>query len=145
MIAPPSNHVSGGVYSWANKERASVVPTWMLELLRPPAPPPRAAVRNLGCERLTPGAPRAARYGEAALALEESAVRTAIPGTRNHRLNAAAFSLGQLVAGGQLDLNLVAGTLLDAAIAAGLAETEARRTIESGIAAGQLQPRGRTA
>lgn len=145
VVCPPSNHVSGGVYQWLNQERAAVVRRWLLELLRPPAPPPRPAVHYLGSERLPPGAPRAARYGEAAMALEESSVRMAIPGTRNHTLNRAAYSLGQLVAGALLDINLVAGSLLDAAIAAGLTEVEARRTIESGIAAGQQHPRGRTA
>jgi hypothetical protein len=68
-----------------------------------------------------------------------------IPGSRNHRLNAAAFSLGQLVGAGMLDVNEVAGTLLGAAQAAGLSEIEAQRTIASGLTAGQRHPRERTA
>ncbi len=69
----------------------------------------------------------------------------AVEGTRNHRLNAAAFSLGQLVGAGLLHLDAVAGALLVAALASGLGETEAMRTIGSGLAAGQRCPRGRTA
>ncbi|MGI9118791.1 MAG: bifunctional DNA primase/polymerase [Acidimicrobiales bacterium] len=140
-VAPPSGHVSGGVYSWLNQERAAEVPRWMLDLLRPP---PRPPVRKLACERL-PSTSRRAGYGGAALALEESSVRMAIPGSRNHRLNSASFNLGQLVGSGLLELDAVAGALLVAALASGLGETEAMRTIESGLAAGQRCPRGRTA
>src|SRR5690606_13286856 len=46
------------------------------------------------------GGDRAAGYAAAALDREADAVRTAPQGTRNHALNKAAFSLGQLVAGG---------------------------------------------
>jgi hypothetical protein len=67
------------------------------------------------------------------------------PGRRNATLNSAAFSLGQLVGGGLLDVDAVAGALLIAALASGLGETEAMRTIESGLKAGQCHPRGRTA
>jgi hypothetical protein len=77
--------------------------------------------------------------------MEEASVRMAIPGTRNDRLNAAAFNLGQLVAAGQLDAHEVGGVLLDAAVAAGLTEVEAWATIRSGLTAGQLRPRARTA
>jgi hypothetical protein len=135
-VCPPSGHISGGVYQWMNQARAAEVPRWLLEQLRPPAPPPR---------RPTPPPRRGGGYAMAALAQEETLVRMAPVGSRNHRLNAAAFSLGQLVAGGVLDINAVAGTLLEAGLAAGLGGAECRRTIESGIAAGQQHPRGRTA
>jgi hypothetical protein len=77
--------------------------------------------------------------------MEEATVRTAMAGTRNDRLNSASFSLGQLVASGLLDVNEVAGVLLEAAVSSGLSEREAMRTIESGLKAGQRHPRGRTA
>jgi hypothetical protein len=72
-------------------------------------------------------------------------VRMAVEGSRNHRLNAASFNLGQLIGADLLELDAVAGALLVAALASGLGETEARRTIESGIAAGQRCPRRRSA
>lgn len=138
VVAPPSNHVSGGRYEWANAERAAPCPLWLVDLLRPPARAPRPLLPPL--IRRTRG-----DYGRAALAGEEARVRMAPTGTRNHTLNAASFALGQLVGGGVLDVNHTAGVLLEAALAAGLGETEARRTIESGLGAGEAQPRGRTA
>jgi putative DNA primase/helicase len=66
---------------------------------------------------------------------------TAPEGERNDRLNKAAFSLGQIIAGGGLDRDIVEAALLTAATTAGLPETEARRTIQSGLAAGMKEPR----
>jgi hypothetical protein len=137
VLVPPSVHVSGTAYSWMNQDRAAQLPRWLLELLRPPAPPSPAPTSRIGRPR--------GDYGRAALAGEEAMVRMSIPGSRNHRLNAAAFSLGQLVGAGMLDVNEVAGTLLGAAQAAGLSEIEAQRTIASGLTAGQRHPRERTA
>ena len=81
-------------------------------------------------------------YLTAALEREAARVREATPGTRNHTLNTAAFSLGQLVAGAGLDETLVRDTLADAAYAAGLEITETQRTITSGLRAGTAEPRG---
>src|SRR5262249_60674814 len=64
---------------------------------------------------------------------------------RNNALNAAAFSLFQLVAGGELDEDQVREHLIAAAEACGLvAEDSAasvRATIESGAKVGRAQPR----
>ena len=45
---------------------------------------------------------RAGAYGHAALRAEIAALAATPPGRRNHALNRAAFSLFQLVAGGEL-------------------------------------------
>ena len=68
-------------------------------------------------------------------------MRSATAGTRNTRLNTAAFALGQLVGAGALDASQVESALLAAARATGLPEKEAQRTIASGLAAGQARPR----
>ncbi|MFQ5736778.1 MAG: YfjI family protein, partial [Thermodesulfobacteriota bacterium] len=65
----------------------------------------------------------------------------ATEGARNDTLNRAAFSLGTLVAGGELDKRPVEVALLSAAISIGLTEFEARATIKSGMEAGALEPR----
>lgn len=137
VVAPPSGHVSGGAYTWLNRERAAPLPPWLIDLLTPRTPVAPPPVVRLGRTR--------GDYGRAALAGEEARVRMAPTGVRNHTLNSASFSLGQLVAGGVLELTETAGVLLHAALAAGLGEVEAQRTIESGLTAGQRGPRGRSA
>ncbi len=80
-------------------------------------------------------------YALAALASELDSVSTATEGGRNHALNVAAFSLGQLVAGGVLDETVVRDGLTMAAEDAGLERAESARTIESGMKGGALSPR----
>ena len=65
------------------------------------------------------------------------------PGQRNHTLNAAAYSLGQLVAAGALEEAGAVQALTDAAGDAGLEADEISSTIESGLSAGLKQPRSR--
>jgi hypothetical protein len=63
------------------------------------------------------------------------------PGARNDTLNRAAFRLAQLAVDGAGTLDELEHYLLDAALAAGLDELEARATIASGLRAGQQHPR----
>lgn len=134
VLVSPSRHISGGRYRWVEAPLAPM-PAWLLTLARPPAPVPRPQ----------PPAPRQAdAWARAALAEEVAAVRGSTEGTRNHALNRAAFSLGQLVAGGHLDVDEVTAQLTAAATGAGLHEREAAATIASGLRAGQRQPRTRT-
>lgn len=81
------------------------------------------------------------RYGDAALAGEVERLLSAHNGTRNDTLNRAAFSLGTLVGAGILDRFMVEDQLMGAALAVGLGETEARKTIASGLDKGCQQPR----
>jgi hypothetical protein len=112
------------------------LPADLLDLLRPPE---RA--------RIAVAAPSAngtgnSAYAQAALTRELDALAQTAIGGRNNRLNVAAFSLAQLVAGGELAEDEVRTRLLDVAVAIGLGEGEATRTVESGLAAGMLKPRG---
>lgn len=84
---------------------------------------------------------RSTHYVQAALRAELSNVRGAAEGARNDTLNRAAFALGQLVGGGHLDRALVDTALLAAARNAGLPDSEATKTIASGIDAGVHEPR----
>jgi putative DNA primase/helicase len=56
-------------------------------------------------------------------------------------LNAAAYSLGQLVAVGSLDRTRAVQALTEAAAAAGLEAPEIAATIDSGLSAGFKRPR----
>lgn len=80
-------------------------------------------------------------YAMAALDGEVEKVRTAPEGLRNDTLNRAAFSIGQLVAGGEIDGTTATTALHDAATAAGLPGAEASRTILSGLDGGSKEPR----
>lgn len=84
---------------------------------------------------------RGVSYGRAALDGELERVLAATVGSRNHTLNRAAFSMGQLVAGGEIDQHTVVTDLTAAARQAGLDEREIGRTIHSGLHDGMLMPR----
>lgn len=134
VVAPPSVHASGRPYRWASRQpdEPAPLPRWLW-----PPPPPRPGI---GCPRpLRPEG--ASAYGMAALEAETEAVRRLVDGQRNDGLNRAAFSLGTLVAGGELAEDLVYRHLLGAALAVGLGEPEADRTIRSGLRAGAGCPR----
>ena len=83
-----------------------------------------------------------ASWADTALREELARVQAASEGARNDTLNRAAFSLGQIVAGGALNRDHVFARLLEAAIEVGLPESEARGTIDSGMTAGAREPRG---
>jgi hypothetical protein len=85
---------------------------------------------------------RAGAYGRRALEDECGKVSRAAPGSRNHELNKASFSLGQLIGGKVLGLDEVIDALLRAASACGVPAGEAEATIASGISAGSAEPRG---
>lgn len=80
-------------------------------------------------------------YGRKALEDECDAVGSAAEGERNNRLNQAAFALGQLVAGGELNEHDARNSLRAAAAACGLGENEREKTIASGFEAGRKEPR----
>lgn len=80
-------------------------------------------------------------YGLAALEREVGGLATAPEGGRNDALNRAAFSLAQLVAGGELDHARVFDDLKTVAGRIGLEDTEAMNTIMSGFEAGMGEPR----
>ena len=89
-------------------------------------------------------------YGKAALEYETTALASTPNGQRNHALNRAAFSLFQLVAGGELEEAEVINRLVEASFANGLmtdpndGPASVRRTIASGRHAGILHPRCRS-
>jgi len=62
------------------------------------------------------GREAAGRYAQAAIRRESGAVAQARAGTRNHRLNLAAYRLGRLVAGGVADEASACEALLPAAL-----------------------------
>jgi len=133
IVAAPSRHHTGAVYTWTHPLPVAQAPGWLLDLLDPPT----AAVPAV----VPAGEGVRSRYARAALTREAGRVASAQPGGRNATLNAAAFALGTLVGAGALTDADVHAALLPAAATAGLAEREARATITSGLTAGAGRPR----
>lgn len=118
--------MSAQVYDWAE--------AWARTA---PQTPPPAPIQPFGADQ----AGTLSAYATAALAGEAAKVRLATQGVRNDTLNAATFSLAQLVAAGHLGYQQVHDELLDAARACGLPDWEAERTIGSGFRGGRNHPR----
>jgi len=140
IVAPPSLHASGRHYEWATSVGAGIdeelepLPTWIAELLLTPKP-----VAKIHRARKVSDA-----YGRRALEAEVGRCALAAPGGRNHQLNASAFSLGQLVAAGNLDAAEVVDALMGVAGRIGLGDSESAKTIRSGLSSGMSQPRNIT-
>ena len=139
VIVPPSAAAAGG-YWWVSEPMGE-------RLLAGEVPELPEKLRALleeaePRERQPGGTPGGRAWAAAALRDEVAGVAAAPPGSRNDRLNRAAFSLGQIVGEGHLDRGRVEGELLAAATAAGLDDREAAATIRSGLESGLKQPRG---
>jgi hypothetical protein len=142
IVASPSVHPSGAVYTWKCGEDDPVfganapirpAPAWLLDLLKC-----RPATALLPNGQMT----HTSAYGCRALETECGRLALAPEGQRNHTLNAAAFALGQLVASGALSADEVIVSLVEVARRIGLRDTEIERTVESGLNAGLRSPRG---
>ncbi|HXF37409.1 MAG TPA: bifunctional DNA primase/polymerase [Actinomycetota bacterium] len=130
VLAPPSLHPSGAAYEWVVSPADLWPPPPLPERLRDLIWPPRERPpRTL----LLPRRGGRSRYAEAALRREAEAVAAAPQGTRNDTLNKAAYALARFVRTGELSATEVGEALLRAAVAAGLPEREAERTILSGL------------
>jgi hypothetical protein len=132
-----------GRYTVANDRPIAHLPGWLTTALTKPEPPAHDLDRGSRCPQRSAG--HASAYLRAIIARETDAVRTAALHGRNHALNRAAFSLGRLVGGGELDEDVAWHALLAAAAAhfgvERFTELEARRTIASGLDAGRRRPR----
>lgn len=135
IVAPPSRHASGGRYQWLRPEAQTPrAPEWLIVLALSPPATPAPPIGQI-TRRVTD------RYGSAAVRGEAQAVASAPAGTRNHRLNVAAWRLGRLVAGGVVDEEIAHEALLAAAAASGLPAHESAATVSSGMTAGRRSPR----
>lgn len=137
VLVEPSVHPSGGVYHWVRSplehDPADLPAAWLSRMVKPACFAPAAVL-----PAFSPTGSDTA-YGRAALHAELERLSTTAEGERNSRLNAAAHSLAQLHAGGEV--GDVRDQLVAAAVSAGLPEGEARRTTDSGWRAGLCKPR----
>ena len=141
IIAPPSRRADGSTYRWeasAKGFKPAETPHWLICLMQPRK---RPYVNSFSNGTNGQNGARSNAYASAAVERECGAIATAQDGVRNETLNRAAFSLGQLVAGGLVDEGEVSARLLAAALASGLPRQEAEKTIASGLTAGLQEPR----
>src|SRR5205807_7933420 len=97
IVAAPSLHASGRTYRWVNDLSPAPAPAWLREPPRPPVVPIPAVSRGPGHNT---------GYGLAALRRELEELAHTEHG-ENNRLNQAAFALGMLIAGGELEQDTV--------------------------------------
>jgi hypothetical protein len=144
VVAPPSRHGSLRRYRWVGTEREGSgqqvgelpgMPGWLVALAAPGLPERTAHQPVL----LRQG--DATAYGAAAVEHEAREVAAAPRGQRNHRLNRAAFKLGQLVGAGLVDRVAVTDALVSAGLSAGSGERKIRSTVQRGLRAGMHHPR----
>ncbi len=147
IVVPPSVHVDGPRYEWTNRRAPAEPPAWLVEVVRSRAAgrDDHAAARTDAVPRLAAAIATGSRYAGAAARGELEALTHAEPGTRNDRLNRAAFSLGQLVGARLLDQAEIVDRLREVGQQIGLGPREVERTISSGLHAGMASPRATTA
>ncbi len=142
VILPPSNHPSGNEYSWINTLRGgttfALAPAWLVDLVAPVSMPSPARPTYKPTQAKRGGT---SEYGAVALMEEGMKVSSTPDGGRNQALNDAAFSIGQLIAGGEVDYADAESVLTDAAMSCGLQPREISKTIASGFRAGAKEPR----
>lgn len=145
VVVPPSVHQTGHRYAFLGDPCAPIepAPAWLTSAAR-------TKPIKLITERAVAivGRPcRAGAYGQAALRAEIATLAATPPGRRNDALNRAAFSLFQLVAGGELAEGDVTTALQQACVTNGLVADDGWRsvnlTIRSGRGAGLQCPRSR--
>ena len=136
IIAPPSPG-----YEIADATAPVPAPAWLLDLIDPPAAAPVPAPRPAPVPRT---AGDGTRYGLTALDNECQAILSAADGAKHDTLNRAAFSIGGLVAAGELAEGPAYAALASAL--AGIASRcedypAAQKTLGAAFRAGMAKPR----
>jgi Bifunctional DNA primase/polymerase, N-terminal len=145
VVVPPSIHQTGHRYAFLGDPWAPIepAPAWLINAART-KPVKLITDRAVAAIR---GPCRAGAYGHAALQAEIAALAATAPGRRNATLNRAAFSLFQLVAGGELAEVEVIAALHQVCVTNGLVADDGLQsvnlTIRSGRKAGMQHPRSR--
>lgn len=108
--------------------------TWLDDAFAPPPPRPPGPTT-------TPSTDGVNRWAAKALQAEVDTLAATLEGSRNDQLNTAAYNLGQIIAGGSLDEDIVRDALRTTARGIGLDDDEITGTLNSGISGGMEHPR----
>jgi hypothetical protein len=153
IVAPSSKHPdTGKQYRWADGLRPDAIadaPAWLIEMACGQNRRQRerqSDQRTMGGGE-SPSGKQGGAWAQRALENECRNVAQATEGGRNDRLNVAAFNLGQLVGGEELERGTVERALFAAAVASGLVADDGEgpvlATIRSGLDGGIDKPRKR--
>lgn len=138
VVAPPSIHPETGVrYEWSSDPATTPIaeaPAWLIERLHVPMQPSISAVVPMEVSD------RAKQYGLKVLAERARELASTTDGERNHRLNQAAFRIGQLSAACGIPFATACSELLAAATDIGLPDKESLATFQSGWSGGLRNP-----
>ena len=132
VIVSPSAHKSGNTYQWENDyspwdKPLAPIPPKLRALLEENRKHDRPEVQFDTAKKYENG--QGTIYGIAAINNQCKTISTAANGTRNNTLNSAAYALGRLVAGGELEYNYAYGNLYSTALSIDLTDAEAKQTI----------------
>ena len=111
------------------------LPRWLAIVVAPPGEAKAKAISR-GGKKVTP-VPGGTPWGLGALRKAAARIETAEVGTRNTQLSRQAYQLVELIVQGHVDFEDYRECLVNAALAAGLGEEEAERTIWSAVRAGR--------
>lgn len=124
----------GQSYRFETDDDPAPAPAWLAEK-------PAAPERGPAPEIRLPEDPRIRAYCDRAIAAELASLAATREGGRNHALNQAAFSLGQIVQAGYADESDIVAALTATALDIGLTPEETTKTIASGLNSGKATPR----
>ena len=137
VLLPPSVHPTGVLYRAHGKlHEIRDLPPAVVDLLtsdKPASPPATPTTPPIEA-----GTPRRRAYVVSAIEAECMELANTREGSRNHRLNKAAFSLARFAATGEADPERLADALRFAAQHAGLGDEEIERTIRSAFQAREV-------
>lgn len=133
VVVPPSPG-----YALKFDTPVAEAPQWMVEELLVPE---SSEVEKLASPPKFFAWDKGTAYGLSAMEQELKDLASTGEGNRNNALNRSAFSLAQLVAGGELDEEEAIRRLDAAALLTGLEPAEIKQTIKSGWSAGLMDPR----
>lgn len=133
VVAPPSNHKSGGTYRWEAYGALTPLPAALREALAPRTTTPAAAPRLSG---------ETSAYGTGVLVNACRRIAQAPDGARNATLNDEAFLVGQFVGGGEIDPAGVEQLLAEACTGPDVKKNHAtvRRGLHAGMMHGRAKP-----
>jgi hypothetical protein len=164
VVAPPSIKPGKGAYSWRNQLPIADAPQWLLDRIvaGKEKPQPELSISKQAVAKVHPPVNPFTEYGawcrseggaagsgfsraylDSALDGERAIVANTSKGARNAQLNGSAFALGQLVAHGLSEKEII-DTMYDAAVACSYVADEGRAatmaTINSGLKARPESP-----